>query len=440
MANAQLGVAVSHQDWVLQNLIMSWVRSDDPAREEYFGAGPVPAENTSPWRVDPDNYWGEAGVRRLVDRCVDRGAARLYWRVTNGGHTAYPSKVGQPCQTARQMASTPHPKWPPMALPRGVADFAAFDPLPHAVDQAHKRGAEIYAWFTGLEEDHGMAGRTSGLAAERPELCQENQWGEKLRGNLSLAFPEVLDYKRRLVREFLGYGFDGLLLDCSRENGFSRRWLTHCITRNGETRVPQGGFEAPVRQAFENAYGFDPRSLSGSGEWYEVWWKFKAQHYPTPLVRLCSDEARGRSIPIEALVHWRDNFETYGLDVENWVDEGLLDALCPIMRGLQYPGDTHAYQLDYTTHLDATYYRLKLMVRGRCKLRWCNYLYPISVILGYFGKRKHPIWGLAASPPPGPLAELVRGRWDLAQRVGADGFVAFEGNHLEAWGLWDCVP
>jgi hypothetical protein len=325
----------------------------------------------------------------------------------------YPSRVARP---GARLAAADVVYFRESELPAGFGDYSAFDPLVPAIDEAHRLGIEIFAWYTGCEEDHGSRGSFSEFCAAHPEYLQENVLGEKLRGNLCFAFPEVLDYKRKLMAEFLDRGFDGLMLDCSRENGFSRRWLTHLVARGGDTRVPQGGYEAPVREAFAERYGRDPRRLGESGDWFEVWWRFKSEYYPTPLVRAASEAARARGLPL-----------------------GLISAVCPIMPGLWYPGATHGYYLDPIDEIEALFRRIQQLARGRCKVRWLNYFYPLSAVLGYYGEMRHPIRGIPASPPPGPIADVVRGRVELARRTGADGFIVFETNHPEAWDLWGAI-
>jgi len=436
-ATPLLAAAVTLGDHILHNLVTSWIRKGAPDAEEYFGVSdpPDPAL-VAPWEEDPEHFWSVEGMRRLVRRLAQRGANRLYWRVCGGGDPLYPSRLVR----SRQLRHLHPVLQRRLDLPAGFGDFAALDYLSPVVQEAHERGIEIDAWFTGGEEDHGASGVVGEFAEAHPEFLQETRAGEKLSGNLSFAFPEVLAYKQRLVAEFLDFGFDGLLLDCTREcGGFSHRRLSQPIVRNGERRVPQGGYEAPVREACERELGMDPRKLAPGSEGFELFWSFKTRHYPTPLVRLCAEEAHKRKIPAEVMIRSQDNFATYGLDVEHWIDAGWVDALLPVMPGLFYPGATHGYYLDETAPLAARFQHLQLQARGRVAVRWLNYFYPMSSVLGYFGTVKHPARGIPAIPPPGPMAEVVRGRRALAQTLKADGFVVFEADHPEAWGLWNAL-
>lgn len=127
--------------------------------------------------------------------------------------------------------------------------------------------------------------------------------------NLSYAFPEVRELKLAIVREVVQRDVDGINID----------FLRH---------PPFFGYEAPLINGFKKKYGIDPRSLPNDDKrWYayrcDVMTDFMRK------VRLIVDKAgseKKRKLGISARIDNR-HYQSWGLDIETWIKEGVLDIL-----------------------------------------------------------------------------------------------------------------
>jgi hypothetical protein len=135
----------------------------------------------------------------------------------------------------------------------------------------------------------------------------------KPRSNLSYAYPEVRAFRLSIIREAAGYGVDGIHLN----------FLRH---------PPFFGYDPPLVAAFRKKYGAEPEK--GDERWYrlraDIMTGFVRQ------IRKALDEIgaqTGRRLSLSASMEYR-NYVHQGLDVERWVQEGLVDLISPGVHGL----------------------------------------------------------------------------------------------------------
>jgi hypothetical protein len=152
-----------------------------------------------------------------------------------------------------------------------------------------------------------------GLVRRRPELRMLARDGTPME-KASYAFPEVRDYMLSLIREVAEtFNIDGVNL------GFVRgpQWV---------------GYEAIVVEDFQRKHGKDPRHLDPNDP---VVQRHRAGYITTfvrDARRLVDDLGRKQGKTIE-LSAWPGCYGTlecqlfYGLDVETWLREGLLDSI-----------------------------------------------------------------------------------------------------------------
>ena len=153
--------------------------------------------------------------------------------------------------------------------------------MAEAVEIAHDRGTKILGWFDLTE---GHAGYPTAWSLRHPEFCVVDRDGHRLDGpggltgkdgtrfdptrhvgyrdliregfmneecerpdgrtidpHLSLAYPQVVDYRLALLAELMEFGVDGVYLT-----------VNSCV-----------GYEEPVRRSFQEKYSVDPRELEG---------------------------------------------------------------------------------------------------------------------------------------------------------------------------------
>ena len=214
----------------------------------------------------------------------------VLWGVALGNICNYPTKVGD--------------------------DRSRFDTLRVAVRRAHELGLEILASFR-------FEGPLMHFYTPLHELTAGRFYWENLHlrcldeeGNptnhLSLAYPEVRRHWIELMREALwGYGVDGVHVVFTRCHPFVL-------------------YERPVVEEFIERYGVDPRELDPRDE---RWLRHRASYVTQFLreVRAMLREAEaelGRDL--KAAYHVMNSVANslyFGLDVEAWVREGLVDYL-----------------------------------------------------------------------------------------------------------------
>lgn len=193
---------------------------------------------------------------------------------------------------------------------------AGTEPLQEVVKYGHKIGLEVYGSHRlgiGLRPPPYDYGPQSGspFYLAHPELRCVEKDGAKL-PSLSYAFPAVREHVISTILKTVEFGVDGEVLPFHRGPPFF-------------------GYEPNVVRAYIERYGEDPRKLSDTEE---RWLRFRSRifvQFLRELVRRMRKTAKqlARLTPRLACVvfpTWRENLR-YGLDVETWVSEKLVDYL-----------------------------------------------------------------------------------------------------------------
>ncbi len=213
--------------------------------------------------------WGKAGQRRIADLCAEAGITRLYWRTHNGGEAKYPSRVGN--VSDGQTYKRPDFKGF-TTLPKSYfaymeyVDYAEWDQLTDMAGMAASVGIEYALWYTIFEDDHG-GHLWSHFLHEHPQYQCRTRDGQPVAGSLDFFFPEVRDYKRRVVAELLEKPGSRLLLDFVRRNG------TPSADGDGHYRY---GYNPEIVAAFREATGLEAHTLCPGTPQWEAWLDFNA--------------------------------------------------------------------------------------------------------------------------------------------------------------------
>lgn len=143
----------------------------------------------------------KARTREILDKHVEAGMNAVLWHVRQGGTVYYPSAIE------------------PWGSYIGYSD-PGYDPLAYAVEEAHKRGLELHAWFNTFATSSTIAGAP---AAEHPEwVCRDGN-GDPMGASrcLSPGLKAVRDYTVALVVEIVqNYDIDGIHFDYVRWNEY----------------------------------------------------------------------------------------------------------------------------------------------------------------------------------------------------------------------------
>ena len=209
--------------------------------------------------------WGETGLENIFDTIMATGSRRVHFRSHCAGpwwptkiEDASPGSVGIPLKPS----------------------FEEWNPVTEAVKVAHRKGLKIIGWFDLTE---GHAGLPTMWALKHPQFCIVNRGGIRLDGptklvghsgtpfdpdrhityrdfieaglmdhdcarpdgttidpQLSLAYPEVIEYRLALLRELISFGVDGIFLTANA-----------CV-----------GYEDPVADGFEREHGIPLREVA----------------------------------------------------------------------------------------------------------------------------------------------------------------------------------
>jgi len=286
-------------------------------------------------------------IEAVIEPLRHTDVGRLFWCLGAGGDVVtYNSHVGTMC--GRDVSDFPRPG--DRYLVESMRDLRkrGIDPLKIACDYAHSIGIEFhvsvrmgaFAIFPPYDEVF-----TSPTYLQHPEWRCVDKDGTPV-ARLSYAFEGVRQRVRDLFREAINYGVDGISL---------------LYTRGAPFLL----YEQPLLDGFAAEHGKDPRRLEDHDQ---TWLRYRAG-IMTDFIRSLRREldqsgpassGKRREISAHVLNNAQNNL-FYALDIETWIDEGLVDALVPCSWWKQ---DWQSGQFE---DVDRAYY--SNMCRGK-KTKW----------------------------------------------------------------------
>ncbi len=260
----------------------------------------------------------------------DSDFERIHWEAGSGDLLNYPSKIGRtfdqitPPDYGRKYDRYLHEGWNRMIA-------AGIDPFGEAVAYAHSMGLGFHAayrlagWtYPPPLLDYAFA---NGLYDRHPEWrCKDRDGRDQTR--LSYAFSEVQDFCISVLQEVaLSYSVDGITLLYNR-------------------RPPYLDYEEPLVEGFKTSAGKSPFDVPPDDP---EWLRYRASMLTIFMRRVreamnAAAITRGQPIEISACIlgSIEDNL-FFGIDVETWAREGLVDTLMPYSNApyaLPVPTDT----------------------------------------------------------------------------------------------------
>ncbi|MDZ7374351.1 MAG: family 10 glycosylhydrolase [candidate division KSB1 bacterium] len=222
--------------------------------------------------------------------------------------------------------------------------YPGYDPLAYAIEEAHKRGMELHAWFNVFQCSSTYPGAP---AVEHPEWVCRDREGNPMTSNMFLS-PGLDDVRAYLVAVALeivrNYDIDGLHLDYVRWPEYTSSPLSRALARAAERRPALDGVISPelLQDLQENAqsrylYDIDhPYSAgvpAGFGSW-EEWWRWSV----TEFVRVLHDSIQAIKpwvrLSVAALGNYNwGSWQGYGTvyqDAALWFNQGYIDQLAPM--------------------------------------------------------------------------------------------------------------
>lgn len=149
---------------------------------------------------------------------------------------------------------------------------------------------------------------SSRFVLDHPEFALRDRDGTRL-SQLSYAFRPVQDRMLALFDDHLRYDVDGLNL---------------CFHRG----VPMVLFEKPVVDGFRRRHGIDPRTLSDDDPRLIEFRSDIVTGYLKRVRELLNRRGRRLELAVTVLMTKASNRQ-YGLDLERWVREGVVDVIIP---------------------------------------------------------------------------------------------------------------
>ncbi len=257
----------------------------------------VPIRGTWITNVASDALQSEESIRKSVALCKQNGLNSIFVVVWNGGLTMYPSAVLEEYIGINQ---------DPV--------YKGFDPIKTIVEEGHKQGLKVHAWF---EFGFSYAYKdTSGPWLKKyPHWAGRNSKGELLQKNgfywWSSMNPEVQSFMKKLVAEVVtNYDVDGI---------------------QGDDRLPampaEGGYDSYTLALYKKQTGKEPPPVYNEANWLQ----WKADQLSVFGKALYQEV---KKIKPNCIVSWAPSVypwskEQYLQDWPKWLKDGYADYIIP---------------------------------------------------------------------------------------------------------------
>jgi uncharacterized lipoprotein YddW (UPF0748 family) len=220
--------------------------------------------------------------------------------------------------------------------------YPGYDPLEYAIEEAHKHGLELHAWFNVFQTSSTYPGTP---AAEHPEWICRDQNGIPMTSyrSVSPGLEEVKNYTINVAMEIVrNYDIDGLHLDYI-------RWNEHTNTGREavepimELQRRDGLISSEELQNLNNnpsgryLYDYNHRFSSGIPEGFdswENWWRWSVTTFVETLhdsIQSVKPQVR-LSAAVLGKYNW-SGWQGYGTvyqDGAKWYNEGSIDHIMPM--------------------------------------------------------------------------------------------------------------
>jgi len=272
----------------------------------------------------------KARVRKILDNHQKANMNAVLWQVRQSGTAYYNSS------------------YEPWGYYAGGSD-PGYDPLAYAIEEAHKRGMEVHAWFNCFAAASTVSGSP---AADHPDWVCLDQAGNPMTESraLSPGLKAVRYYTVDVAMEIVNnYDIDGLHLDYVRWNEYSNSKKSKCFAESiDENRMFDGYItDEQIEDLIENKGGrylYDvehpysttpPDSIPGVpfSSW-ESYWRWSVTEFVQTLHDSIQSVKPWVRLSAAALGKYRwSGWQGYGTvyqDAALWFNEGYVDQLTPM--------------------------------------------------------------------------------------------------------------
>ncbi|MBC7186460.1 MAG: family 10 glycosylhydrolase [Calditrichaeota bacterium] len=267
----------------------------------------------------------KANVRAILDRHKAANMNAVLWQCRQSG-TAYYNSSFEPWG---YYAGYQHP---------------GYDPLAYAIEEAHKRGMELHAWFNVFQVSSTYPGAPAVL---HPEWICRDRDGNPMTSNIAFSpgLEAVRAYTIAVAMEIVRkYDIDGLHLDYVRWNEYSNSKLSKKLAKMAEQQQLLDGMipleqlqdlqeNAAGRYLFDIEHPYSAGVPAGFASW-EDWWRWSV----TEFVRVLHDSIQAvkpwvRLSPAALGKYNWSSWQGYGTvyqDAALWFNEGYVEQLTPM--------------------------------------------------------------------------------------------------------------
>lgn len=268
----------------------------------------------------------KAAIIQILENHKKANMNAVIWQVRQSG-TAYYQSSYEP--------------WGPYA--GGV--YPGFDPLAFTIEEAHKRGLEVHAWFNTFMISSNAAGRITAL---HPEWICTNESGLAMTKYFALSpgIAAVREYTLKVAMEIVNnYDIDGLHLDYIRWNEYDATDMTS----KSMDEFPLDGMISEARlsrlkstKAASTRYLYDTEHPFSAGipSGYSTWGDWRRAGV-TEMVKMLHDSIQLVKPYVRLSTAVLGKYKTGGesgwngyyvvfQDGAHWFNEGYVDQLTPM--------------------------------------------------------------------------------------------------------------
>ncbi len=276
------------------------------------------------WVITWEHNCDSTTIKQILDNHVKANMNAVLFQVRQGGTAYYPSS------------------YEPWGF---YADYSdpGFDPLAFAIEEAHKRGLELHAWFNAFHTSSTIPGAP---AQEHPEwICRDGD-GNPMPQHIAISpgLQEVRDYTLDVIMEIVNqYDIDGMHLDYIRWNEYT---TTSVLEKSagkdidkldGEISTHEKELLQKATSANRYLYDVNHKYSDGVPEGYGSWEEFWRSSVTT-FVRSVHDSIQATKphvrLSVAALGNYRwggwQGYESVYQDAGLWYNEGSIDQLTPM--------------------------------------------------------------------------------------------------------------
>lgn len=307
--------AIEASDFItLKNAVEKVVEETDNAYFTNFESRQV--ESRAVWMRPTETT--RVDVRDKIIDLKEAGINSIYLETSDDTYTIYPSV-------------SPYVSLNPA--------FNDQDMLQIYIEEAHKLGVEIHAWYkTFMVEPTVIEGS--------PEWAMETREGEKTEPGtgfswISPAHPEARDYIMTMINQLINdYDIDGFQLDY--------------------IRYPEAdmGYEQKAVKQFENEHNIDPRELVESDPLWNQWVTYREDLVNTMVYEIV-DSIREVDPSIEVSTSVFADYEAALVEKmqnpKDWIEKGYIDTLFPMSYSMDLNVAVKDMESTITLVDDATY-------------------------------------------------------------------------------------